>query len=664
MQPDKTSITGLFESPLQYLVPIFQRGYVWTIEEQIGPLWEDMVDRIEALERHKSASSKVGSDLIRPLRRHFLGTIVLGKASDPGYGPVTSKEVIDGQQRITTLQLMLLAFRDLVKPLSNEIVNGRIASVTRNAGPYEDPKDHFKVWPTNIGRDEIAEIATLGSQEAVCKRFPIKCVDEVTGKTVNRQRSLMVEAYLYMYGMLGCHLSGHRFDEVAPGTKADEERTLSDVLIRSIRKDEVVAMPISDLTIEVSKVQQFLEALGTCFQVMTLQLDDTDEPQIIFETLNARGAQLYPSDLARNFIFLQAMRRSENVDALYERHWKNFDEKSDSQSTAKGAKYWKQEERQGRLKNSRLDLLLYHYVGLRTQNEIKVAHVFEEFKSWWQSDKRDTATELAKIAALAKHFEMFISPKQVTRFGLFCYRLRALDTATLTPLVLYLLEHHQPDSSEFLQAIGDLESYVVRRYISRMTTQGYNRIFLGKLLGDLVKSGATDANSLREGLLSLSGPSQEWPTDERFEEEWKNTRLYRGGSKAGPRMILEAIEMGMRTPKQEFTSIPEGLSIEHVMPQKWQPEHWPLSKDTVDVRADRNRLLHTPGNLTLLSQPLNSSVSNGPFRSKRGEIAKNSQLILNAHFQKLGDDDPWSEDQIRARSDELYLVAKRIWPRP
>ena len=336
---------------------------------------------------------------------------------------------------------------------------------------------------------------------------------------------------------------------------------------------------------------------------MALQLDAEDDPQIIFETLNARGAQLYPSDLARNFVFLQATRKGEMVDALYEKHWREFDEKVDSDVSSKGAKFWKKEERQGRLKNSRLDLLLYHYVGLRTQRETKVSHVFEEFKQWWQSEIRSTDTELKKIAKLAKHFEIFISPSQETRFGLFCYRLRALDTSTPTPLIFYLLEHHASDSPEFLQAIGDLESYLVRRYVCRFTTQGYNRIFLNKILGDLVRDNRSDPNGIRAGLLDLGGQTQVWPDDATFEENWKNTRLYRGGGKSAARMLLEALERGVRTAKQESLDIPEGLSIEHVMPQKWTTDAWPLDIDSADTRADRNRLLHTIGNCLLYTSP-------------------------------------------------------------
>jgi hypothetical protein len=665
MQPTKTSVVGLFTVPQQYLVPIFQRGYVWTLEEQVKPLWEDIVDRVEDLARRRENVAKgIESAEFKQLRTHFLGTVVLGQAVNPGFGHATTREVIDGQQRITTLQIFFLAFRDVAKHLNDDFINSVFETYTRNPGPYQNQKDHFKVWPTNVGREEIVDLATLGSLAAVCKRFPLGIKNAETGKVAKHQRSLMVEAYLFFFAMLNLHLAGKRYDDLMPIVNGGDEQTLADAVIRSIRRDEAIKIPLVDPALSAERGTLLLEALDKAFQIMALQLDEEDDPQIIFETLNARGAQLYPSDLARNFVFLQATRKGENVDQLYDSHWKEFDEKVDASASAKGAKFWKKEERQGRLKNSRLDLLLYHYVGLRTQQETKVSHVFEEFKQWWQSENRATDGELARLVLLAKHFEMFLAPTQGTRYGLFCYRMRALDMSTMTPLVFYLLEHHEPESPEFLQAIGDLESYLVRRYVCRLTTQGYNRIFLNRILGDLVRKKKSDAGSLRTALLELGGPSQVWPDDATFEEHWKSMRLYRGGGKSAPRMILEALERKSRTQKQESSAVQEGLSIEHVMPQKWTPEAWPLAIDTPDTRADRNRLLHTVGNLTLLTQAMNSTVGNGSFSGKRGEIAGNSQFQLNVYFQKMSDSAPWTEDSIRTRSDVLFKLAKDIWPKP
>jgi len=323
----------------------------------------------------------------------------------------------------------------------------------------------------------------------------------------------MVQAYLFFYAMLECHLRGKRFDDPSADTEFSDENTISRAVVHSFNKDKIIKIPFLELSPNLAHVHQLRDALQNCFQIMRLQLDGEDDPQIIFETLNARGTPLQPSDLIRNFLFLRASRNGEDVDALYENHWREFDEKADIHGAAKGSKFWKKEERQGRLKNSRLDLLLYHYVGLRKCEDLKVAHVFEEFKEWWESEERNTDNELRRIAKLAKQFEVFIAPNQKSRFGLFCRRMNLLDTATQTPLVFHLLEYHEPDDADFLTAISDLESYFVRRFVCGLTTKGYNRIFLNRLLAEMVGEGKADAATLRSKLAALKGDSQRWPLD-------------------------------------------------------------------------------------------------------------------------------------------------------
>ena len=75
MTPDKKSISELFDKREQYLIPLFQRGYVWALEKQIALLWEDIIEQTEALADYRANSQKVGSDQLRKLRKHFLGAI-------------------------------------------------------------------------------------------------------------------------------------------------------------------------------------------------------------------------------------------------------------------------------------------------------------------------------------------------------------------------------------------------------------------------------------------------------------------------------------------------------------------------------------------------------------------------------------------------------------
>ena len=660
MQPSKLSIAELFQHREQYLIPLFQRGYVWTLTHQIQPLWEDIVDRMDALKEHRENALKVGgAEKLKPLRKHFLGAIVVGSPVSTDSEVIATREVIDGQQRITTLQIMLFAFRDVLKPYNDEAINDDVRTLTYNKGKYRSAAGHLKVWPTNAGRDVMQILESSGELAEICKRFPAK-----NAAKEKIERPSMVQAYLFFYSMLDCLIRGRRFDDpLSPGDSGDEH-TVARAVIRSIDKDNVIKIPFAGSTPNLASAELLRDALQSCFQIIRLQLDAEDDPQIIFETLNARGTPLQPSDLIRNFLFLRASRNGENVDALYEDYWRDFDEKTDPASGAKGAKFWRKEERQGRLKNSRLDLLLYHYVGLRKREDLKVAHVFEEFKSWWESKPRDTDEELKRLTALAKYFEIFIAPDQKSGLGRFYRRMNLLDTATQTPLVFHLLEHHEPEAPAFLTAICDLESFLVRRFICGMTTKGYNRLFLNRLLAEMIDENKADGATLRSKLLALEGDSQRWPQDTEFNTAWCHRRLYQGSNTRKVRAVLEGLEFGLRTSRQEFIPELESLSVEHVLPQKWKPEDYPLPEDTAEAREGRARLLHSIGNLTLVTSGFNSALSNEAFRVKRPEIVANSSLMLNAYFQRFKDTDSWNEDAIIARAEMLFHYSLEIWPYP
>lgn len=673
MRPDKISILRLFEDRQQYLIPLFQRGYVWNLADQIYPLWEDLIDRLDAVGEFKANAEKVGgTEKLRTMRKHFLGTVVIGSPKGGSSDTIATREVIDGQQRITTLQILLLAFRDVIKPMGDEALDDDLKKLTRNVGKYREKGHHLKVWPTNAGRDVMQALTELETLDAVCARFPVK-----GAKRERFDRPLMVQAYLFFHALLAAHMRGIRFDDSAtqPIHESDdllgeasikelkEELTVADHVMRSIGRDNAVWIPMPDLPLISERAYLLQETLRDGFQIMSLELEDEDDPQIIFETLNARGAPLQPSDLIRNFLFLQATRKGEDVDLLYNEYWKPFDEKPDLNEKKSGERFWRKEVRQGRLKSVRLDLLLYHYVGLRKCEDLKVAHVFEEFKDWWESETRNTDTELKRLTRLAKYFEVFLLPDQTSRLGLFCRRMQLLDTSTLTSLVFYFLEHHDAESPEMDQILGDLESYVVRRFVCGLTTKGYNRIFTTRLLAELAKEGRSDAAALREKLGDLTGDSQIWPSDAAFEQGWCYRGLYQGKNTSKVRAILEALELRSRTTKQELLPLPDGLTVEHVMPQKWET-NWTIANNTAEALADRRRLLHSIGNLTLVTSAFNSALSNEDFAMKRSEIVTTSLLMLNTYFQQFSDQDVWDETAIVNRAVAMLPLAKAVWGRP
>lgn len=241
--------------------------------------------------------------------------------------------------------------------------------------------------------------------------------------------------------------------------------------------------------------------------------------------------------------------------------------------------------------------------------------------------------------------------------------MQLLEMSTLTPLVFYFLEHHEADSPAMQQVLVDLESYVVRRFVCGETTKGYNRIFMTKLLAEMAKDGSSDPELLRSKLLALQGDSQEWPTDTSFEQNWVYRPLYKGKNTAKVRAILEALERGMRSSRQEFIDVPDNLTVEHVMPQRWQ-EHWPILDERPEAIAMRDASIHSIGNLTLVTGAFNSALSNAEFDQKRTEIVTTSLLSLNTYFHRFGDDSAWNEAEIVKRAQDLFTFAKHIWPRP
>jgi hypothetical protein len=670
----------MFSPPLQYLVPIFQRGYVWTVDKQIGTLWANIADRADDFERYQAllinARATGSAHMVKPPRKHFLGTVITTphQAAIPGEPETT--EVIDGQQRITTMQLLALAFRDCIADVEDQFLRKSLHIYTRNEASYREPHYHYKVWPTNAGRDELRTLIEAGSLAKVCEAFPITFIGK--GKSKKRtQRTLMVEAYLYFVGVISMYLRGTAFDEISPPQSELEQLLVDDDIrtdvtwtdrwVHAIRHEQAPTPPFSELPLQTERIAPLLSTLNDYLQLIELRLDNDDDAQVIFETLNALGEKLTPADLIRNFVFLQATRRSLPVDDLYTQYWRQFDETPAEPSAGGKKPFWKVEERQGRLKSARLDTLLYHYVSMRTRDDIKLEHVFEAFKQWWISSDRKLDMELSALKAASSLFHNLILPDRTMRLGRFAHNIRVLDSSTAMPVVLLLGERLGTDSKDFLDCLTILESYLVRRAICALTTKAYNRVFPGlvRRLSESKESAVTTTIDYLNGL--AGGITQEWPSDVAFEKAWTTTPTYRVLRPARTRMVLEALELGLRnSTHHESPHLPlEKLHVEHVLPQAWQT-HWPALPDDPAVLAARETMLHNIGNLTLLTEKLNPTLSNSSFAVKRPEITK-SLLALNAYFQApewLLPESKWNETTIAARADSLFAAALQIWPHP
>ena len=236
------------------------------------------------------------------------------------------------------------------------------------------------------------------------------------------------------------------------------------------------------------------------------------------------------------------------------------------------------------------------------------------------------------------------------------------------PVLLLLLAENKDRvvAGELDGIVTDLESYLVRRMVCGLGTKNYNRFFLTMLQKLRGSSALISRGTIQQLLLAPDGSAGEWPDDKKFAKAWLENPLYETLKTTRCAMLLEAVDRAMRTSKQEVVTIHGSLTVEHVLPQHWEAPAWPdppasAGNDEESADAQRARLLHSIGNLTLLSQALNSSVSNGPFATKRPEIARQSALRLNTAFEDVV---AWDEGEIIKRGELLLVQANSNWPRP
>ncbi len=608
MQAHTKSIFDLFEQTRRYVVPLFQRQYVWSAERQLEPLWEDVLDKVE---------DRLAGREPDP---HFLGAIVLSQITSFGE-ELLAHDIIDGQQRLTTFQILLAAIRHLMQERGEPSMAANLIHFTRNLGPMEFAAEAYKVWPTAADQGFLKTVLDARGREDVEKVHP---------PTYHRKklqpRPAIIEAYLYFYDAIAAFL-----DEAGLKTVTERLKAIHQVLYKSML-------------------------------IVSIELEGRDDPQVIFETLNARGEPLLPSDLLRNFIFLRASRKNEQAKELYGKYWAPFDSTQDRT----GGYFWKVEERQGRNKRARLDLFMQHFLVLKTEKEVNLTKLYQTYKTWITATGPYTSVEaeLVDLATHARTFATFFDSKSDSRMGQFLDRLRLIDTSTVYPLLL-LLGQSSLAQSELDGIAADLESYLIRRYVCQLTIKNYNQFFPA-LIKHLRTAGVT-RESLEGFLLDPTGDAGRWPRDDEFRKAWLDRQVYTGREARRVEMILRALEAAMHTAMQEKVKIVSDLTVEHVMPQSWY-ENWPLSDSPSAVSDDdspealrRDRALHTLGNLTLLTQELNSSVSNAGFAARRAEIVKQSTLLLNAYFQ---DRTAWDVDSIEERGRHLFELACVVWPHP
>lgn len=593
----------VFMQPQRLIVPLFQRPYVWNLENQWAPLWRD-VERL---------TNRILAEPSAKHQSHFLGAVVVQQLQNP-VGSLQARTVIDGQQRLTTLQLLLDALHAEMLAVGATQPALRLEALVKNPAPFcEQHEDQFKVWPTN--RDRAAFNDVMSAEPPV------------SYASLEYHGERLVDAHRYFAEKVRDWLQLDGPDGVAKRA----ERL--DFAVR-----ELLQLVVIDLTAE-------------------------ENAQEIFETLNARGAGLTAADLIKNFVFQRLMEQGVDVEAVYEEYWKEFE-----------TGFWEVEVSFGRLRYSRSSIFLNHWLISRTGEEIVAREVFTRFKHYADFEAGVTMSELVgQIARASAVYRRFIegvsSNNPIDRLQLFAYRSDTLESEVFKPVVLWLYDPELQPVPQGQQAkvLEVLESWMVRRMLVRATTNSYTQI-AAELVTQLRKGERNEAGAVVEGFFAgQTVGSRYWPDDTELANELIDLLAYQRLRRSRLRMVLEAVEDHRRG----WKGAAEGLGgervargkfhIEHVLPRKWQP-HWKIDGNAV-AEADRDRIVHTLGNLTLLTSKLNSKVSNAAWPVKRGALIEHDVLKLNADL--LGSaGESWTDDKIRVRTQDMAAAIIDIWPVP
>lgn len=607
MKPFTRSIIELFDGKKRFLIPLYQRQYAWRVQPQLELLWDDIERAVDRIETDRASLSP-----------HFMGAIVVAQVKTFGK-QVQAFEIIDGQQRLTTFQLLIAALRDVAAANGSPYAN-ELEKYLLNDGVMEKPDvERFKLWPSLTDRRAFAAIIA-----------PATDLDAIAAKPIDED------------GFVRRAVAAHEWF-----------------------KAQITAHVTIEGIFDEDRLETMFEALKEGLAAVSIELEGGDDPQTIFETLNSRGVDLTSADLMRNFIFQRAKGLGQSdgsliVDKLYEQHWLPLDRA-----------FWLHQASRGRQTRQRLEWMLTDHLSMHTGEIVSVETLFEGYRRWILNTRpfASVPAELASITATAaierRLFEQHLSDP-IGDFGRFA---DAFDVSTAMPLVIYLATEAQLGDA-LDTALSALKSYILRRDICGLTTKNYNRFFVA-IVSKLRQTADNKADVLLRYLADRQLDIDRWPDDTEWRRYWISKPQYKGPRQPRLRYLFEAIEKAKRSGLSEDIEIKSTLTIEHIMPQAWQ-SGWPISGfEHVDPDApdehwsqcayQRNEMVNTLGNLTLLTQALNSSVSNGPYKVKMPAVRSHSSLALNRELHGF---DHWNEDTIRERGAALFEIARKLWQAP
>lgn len=541
----------------RFIIPVYQRNYDWKTEN-CKQLYDDLVKVIK-----------------NKRRSHFFGSLV--SVYEPS-GRNTEFLVIDGQQRLTTVSLLLLAMYNLIK-------SGIIT-----------PKDVY--LDKQIYEDFLVD--KYQPEETRIKLKPVKNDQKAFGKLFNDAREHIRESNL---------------------------TTNYNYFYERIQKQEI-------------SIDELFDAICR-LEIINITLNNEDNPQLIFESLNSTGLDLSEGDKIRNFILMGLP--SKEQDEYYDKYWNRIEEctKYDVSSFVR-------------------DYLSIKQLAIPSQKKIYIS-----FKDYVDQKSIETEELLKDLLAYAKRYEILLSGGTENKALDACiYRLNRLETTVTRPFfleVLRLYDENKLDISELAEIFLITENYLFRRTICDLPTNALNKIF-STLHREITRYEGNDegyVEKFKYALLSKKDRAR-FPDDDEFAERFTERQIYQMNSK-NKIYIMERLEnYSTIEDKDVYGHCDDGTySIEHIMPQHLTPA-WikALGEDYEEIHE---MWLHRIANLTLTAY--NSKYSNSTFEEKKSmkNGFEDSGIRMNTYIAKK---DKWTLAELEERNQYLMGRSLEIWAAP
>ena len=571
-------------------IPFFQRTYVWDEDN-----WEDLIE--EFLDEEKT--------------NNFLGAIIL-KQLPPVSGKPKELEVIDGQQRLTTISILLRALYDSFPEDIKQNVRDTIFQIL-----------FFKKDYTSPDYDEIRIEHSLVDSESY--RKVIKEPETINLDQINEKSHRVLRCYKF-------------FREKFENKSEEEKKKLLNKILDPSNKMLVV-----------------------------IDLEERDDEQSIFDTLNTAGVRLTSAEIVKNALFKRLIELSGRQEAIktYKETWENFFMK-DKDTLA----YWEKELTTGRLKRQNIEILL-HSVAVIEGFYDPDKHTLSDLSKLYKKKIEEfrTPEELKNfIAKIIKYAEIYkdniydFDKSELFSFSnelegikkRLLHILNILDISTFHPFILYIIK--SKDETEQKEYLKSLEDFVICNAVAKkIPIKNYNK---------LVKQFIKDPTNLKKEVKKITRGDIE-------------NGLKRVSNKLAS-LILFWMELYRRykEKRSDILELKYTYSLEHVMPIEWR-EHWNFDKvphpsnslTKIEKEKDREEKLYWLGNMTLLRSRLNASLRNYDFERKiNGEGRKKgirhyADLLITKDIVERFDqgDKTWNEEKIENRTKEFTDMFLKIW---